>query len=83
MLQTKDQFFKDYITDIGEKEFKNLYNSIDLEYYEIVETEVKKGIAISKEVYNSLSDGQKYHFNKHYNFNLDMVLNLEATIYEK
>lgn len=73
MLPTKEQFFNEYKEDIGEKEFINLYSNIDNEYYELVEHEVKKGNVITQEVYSSLSEGQRYHFNKNYNHNNDKV----------
>jgi len=45
------------------------------EYYEEVEKQMKKGNTITKIVYDSLNDGQRFHFNKHYNIAGNKVLN--------
>jgi hypothetical protein len=47
---------------------------IDNEYYAMVETQAKSGKAIDKKVYDSLTEGQRYHFNKHFNHRGEMVL---------
>lgn len=73
-MQTRDEYMKEAKEELGEQDFSSLYVSIDNEYYEIVSSQVKKGNEISKDVYNSLTDGQKFHFNKHYNHRGDMVV---------
>jgi hypothetical protein len=72
-MMTRDQYIKEAIEELGEREYKFLSASIDNEYYEMVETEAKQGNVISKEVYNSLTEGQRYHFNKHYNHRNDLI----------
>lgn len=47
----------------------------DEEYYTIIENHIKQSGSITNEVYNSLTDGQKYHFNKHYNYRGDKIIN--------
>lgn len=74
-MKTKDEFLKEYKTDLGEQEFKSMYSIIDNEYYELVEKDAKNGLVISQEVYDSLSEGQRFHFDKHYNHRGDMVGN--------
>lgn len=50
--------------------------NFDNEYYELVENHIKqKGQTITNEVYNSLTQGQQYHFNKCYNSRCDKVTN--------
>lgn len=72
-MQTREVFLNEAKQEVGEKEYKDLYPSFDNEYYEGIIQEVKNGKRISKEVYNSLSNGQRYHFNKHYNHRGDKV----------
>lgn len=66
-MQTREEYLKEAEREIGEKEFQQLRVSIDNEFYEVVATEAKQGHPISKAVYDSLSEGQRFHFNKHYN----------------
>lgn len=60
--------------ELREQEFTYLYSGIENEYYSMVEVRAKEGKAISKRVYDSLTEGQRFHFNKHFNFRGDMVL---------
>lgn len=75
-MQTRNEFFNEYEKDIGSKEFGILFGSIDNEYYSLIENKVKQGKTISEKVYNSLSNGQKFHFNKHYNSLNNKVVSL-------
>jgi hypothetical protein len=72
-MQTRDEFMKETKEELGEKVFSDLYVGIDNEYYEMVESQVKQGEAISQKVYDSLTEGQRYHFTKHYNHRGNMV----------
>lgn len=72
-MQTRDEFLEEAKQELGEQEFLHLSVAIDNEYYEMVEDQVKQGIAISKTIYESLAEGQRYHFNKHYNHRNNMV----------
>jgi len=50
--------------------------NFDNEYYKLIENHIKqKGNTIPNEVYNSLTQGQQYHFNKCYNHRGDKVVN--------
>ena len=49
--------------------------NFDNEYYNLLVNYVKQGNKISNEVYKDLPEGQQYHFNKHYNFNNDKIIN--------
>lgn len=68
---TKKVFLKQAKDELGEIEFSHLFVGLDNDYYAMVEERMKKGEKISVDVYDSLSDGQKFHFNKHYNFRGD------------
>ena len=49
--------------------------NFDNEYYDMLVNYVKQGNKISNEVYKDLSQGQQYHFTKHYNYNNDKIIN--------
>lgn len=74
-MQTRSEFLEEAKVELGEIEFKSLYHSLDNEYYESIEKQVKDGKVITKEVFDSLSEGQKFHFTKHYNFRGDKIQN--------
>jgi len=40
--------------------------NFDNEYYDLVKEHIKQGNSITNEVYKDLTEGQRYHFNKHY-----------------
>lgn len=63
----------------GWKEYEIKEINFDDEYYAIVEDHIKQSGTITQEVYNSLTDGQKYHFNKHYNHRNDKIINSNYT----
>jgi hypothetical protein len=73
-METRDEYITRAKYELGEQVFSDLYVGIDNDYYAIVETKVKEGKAISKNVYDSLTEGQRFHFNKHFNPRGDMVL---------
>lgn len=73
-METREEYLEKARTELGD-DFPHLVAGIDNEYYATVEKEVKQGKSISQEVYNSLAEGQKYHFNKHYNHRGDKVHN--------
>lgn len=75
MLQTKEEYFEQEKNEIGDLEFRNMKHCIDNAYYDLVEAHVKTGNSISHRVYDSLSEGQRFHFNKHYNYRNDKVQN--------
>jgi len=77
-METKDEYMKKEKEALGEQEFNSMYPLLDNDYYKMVENHVKQDKAISKEVYDSLSEGQRYHFNKHYNYRQNMVLQDKA-----
>lgn len=72
-MLTKQEFMEEAKLDLGEVDFKSMFHVLDNEYYELVEKEVKEGKIITQEVYDSLTDGQRYHFNKHHNHRRDKV----------
>lgn len=72
-MLTRDEFLKVAKEELGEKEFNNLHIGIDNDYYALVEAEAKQGKCISRDVYDSLTDGQRYHFNKHHNHRNDRI----------
>ena len=72
MTITRSEYLEQANEELG-KDFSDLFASIDNEYYALVESEIKRGNTINKEIYDSLSNGQKYHFNKHYNGRLDKI----------
>lgn len=74
MLETRDEYMDKAKEELGEREFSLLYAGIENDYYAIVEAHAKQGKAISKKVHDSLTEGQRYHFNKHFNHRGDMVL---------
>jgi len=59
----------------GMKPYEIQELNFDNEYYELIENHLKQGNTITNEVYNSLTQGQQYHFNKHYNSRGDKVIN--------
>jgi hypothetical protein len=71
-VETKDEYLERARQEVGE-DFSGLALAFDNEYYELVEKEVKSGKTISQAVYHSLSQGQRFHFNKHYNHRGDKV----------
>ncbi|MCK1999791.1 hypothetical protein MZM54_00155 [[Brevibacterium] frigoritolerans] len=73
-MQTKDEYIKKAKEELGE-DFSSFAVSIDNEYYKMIENEVKQGKTISQAVYDSFSNGQKYHFTKHYNHRNDKIHN--------
>jgi hypothetical protein len=73
-MQTKQQFMKEAKQELG-YDYKNLIPALETEYYNMIETYVKQGNPITRKVFESLSDMQKYHFTKHYNYKNNMVLN--------
>lgn len=73
-MQTRDEYIADAKEELGE-DFSGFAVSIDNEYYKMIEIEVKQGQTISQAVYDSFSDGQKYHFTKHYNHRNDKIRN--------
>ncbi|PGK51827.1 hypothetical protein CN918_28965 [Priestia megaterium] len=73
-MKTKEQFMEEEKKAIGEQDFKHMYGALDNEYYEMVEKHIKQdGNTITQEVFEGLSKGQQFHFNKHYNFRQDKV----------
>jgi hypothetical protein len=75
MMETKEEYMKEAKEELGDKEFSDFYVGLDNEFYSMVEKQAKQGKAISEKVYNSLSEGQRFHFNKHYNYRGDMIHN--------
>ena len=73
-METRDEYIQKAKEELGEQTFSDLYVGIDNEYYAMVETQAKSGKAIDKKVYDSLTEGQRYHFNKHFNHRGEMVL---------
>jgi hypothetical protein len=78
MKQTRQEYIKDQQQELekeGLKPYEILGITFDNEYYELIENHIKQGETITNEVYNSLTQGQQYHFNKHYNYRNDKVIN--------
>ncbi|MEK3955759.1 MULTISPECIES: hypothetical protein [unclassified Psychrobacillus] len=73
LMQTRDVYLAEYKEDLGEREFKSMFSIIDNEYYALIEKDIKEGRIITQEVYASLAEGQRFHFNKHYNHRGDKV----------
>lgn len=72
-MKTRDEYLNDAKVELGERVYADLSSSIDNDYYSHVASQAKQGIPISRMVYDNLSKGQRYHFNKHYNHRNDMV----------
>lgn len=72
-METRNEYFEKEKVELGEIEFKSLFHIIDNDYYAMVENYVKEGKTISQDVYDSLAEGQRFHFNKHYNHRGDKV----------
>lgn len=75
-MLTRDEYLKEMQKEFGEhnaKEFMHLRVGFDNNYYAMLENEIKQGKLITRKVYESLTDGQRYHFNKHYNFRNDRI----------
>lgn len=72
-MKMRDEYLSDAKLELGERVYADLSSSIDNDYYSHVESQAKQGIPISRFIYNNLSKGQRYHFNKHYNYRGDMV----------
>ena len=78
MNQTRQEYITEQHQEMeaeGIKQDEYMYFNFDDEYYSLLEDHVKQGGTISQEVYNSLTQGQQYHFNKHYNFRGDKITN--------
>lgn len=73
-METRDEYFQKEKEALGE-DFHHLTVGIDNDYYTMIEKEVKDGKNISRAVYDSLTEGQKFHFNKHHNHRNDKVDN--------
>lgn len=74
-MKTKHEFLEEEKEAMGERDYNGISSKLDNDYYEMVEQAVKAGGTISQAVYDSLSDGQRFHFNKHYNHRNDKVQN--------
>jgi hypothetical protein len=74
-MQTRDEYMEEAKKELGEQEFSHLYVGIDNEYYAMIESQAKQGKTIGKKVYDSLTEGQRFHFNKHYNHRGNIVQN--------
>lgn len=72
-METRNEYLEKEKVELGEIEFKSLFHIIDNDYYAMVENYVKEGKTISQDVYDSLAEGQRFHFNKHYNHRGDKV----------
>jgi rubrerythrin len=71
-METRYEFIQAAKEELG-NDYKGLESAFENEYYEMVENEIKAGNTITQEVYDSLTEGQKFHFNKHYNYLGDKV----------
>lgn len=74
-MQTREVYLEKAKEELGEKDFKYLFQSIDNEYYALIEKAVKDGNVLTQEVYDNLTEGQKFHFTKHYNYRGDKIRN--------
>jgi len=78
MNQTRSEYIAEQQQELiaeGLKPYEIQGINFDNEYYELIENYIKQGNTITNEVYNSLTQGQQYHFNKHYNSRGDKVIN--------
>jgi len=78
MNQTRQEYIteqKRELEEEGLKPYEITGITFDQEYYELIENYIKQGGTITNEIYNSLTQGQQYHFNKHYNYRNDKVIN--------
>lgn len=73
LMQTRLKYLEVAEKELGAIEFKSMFHMIDNEYYALIEKEVKSGKSINQDVYESLTEGQRFHFNKHYNHRGDKV----------
>lgn len=72
-MQTRDEYLAEAKEELGERTYADLHVGLDNDFYETIIVEAKQGTKISKKVYDSLTDGQRFHFNKHYNHRGTMV----------
>lgn len=72
-MQTRDEYLKEAEIELGERKFKHMRPGLDNSYYRNVASQASEGNPISGAVYDSLSEGQRFHFNKHYNHRGTMV----------
>lgn len=73
-IATRYEYLEKAREELGE-DFSDLVVGIDNEYYAIIAKEVKNGKTISQSIYDSLTEGQKFHFTKHYNHRGDKIHN--------
>lgn len=63
-----------------QEELKGLLSEVSIgieaskTYYDDIENYIKNGNKITLRMYESLSLGQKFHFNKHYNYRGDKII---------
>ena len=78
MNQTRQEYIQEQQRELAEeglKPYEIQEINFDSEYYELIENHIKQGGVITNEIYHSLTQGQQYHFNKHYNSRGDKVIN--------
>lgn len=72
-MQTRDEYLASAKIELGEKEFSRMRNALSNGYYRSIASQASKGISIPKAIYDSLSEGHRYHFDKHFNHRGDRV----------
>lgn len=78
MNQTRIEYIAEQQRELeteGFKPYEIKEINFDNEYYELIENYIKQGNTITNEIYTSLTQGQQYHFNKHYNSRGDKISN--------
>jgi hypothetical protein len=75
MLQSLTEFLEEAKDEIGDlNDYNILENSLKSEYYELIEAHVKAGGTLTRKQFNQLDGMLQFHFNKHYNYRGDKVI---------
>jgi hypothetical protein len=72
-MPTRTDYMNSQRLEAGEFYSDLMDDSFSNEYYGTIEQHLKEGGTITREVYNDLTEGQKYHFNRRWNVRGDKV----------
>jgi hypothetical protein len=75
MKRTLQEFLKDRKNQYGDLMTDIVESACINEYYDYIKMHVGGcNGKITQKIYDSMTDGQKFHFNKHYNFRGDKII---------
>lgn len=72
---TLDQYLTEQKAVLGEMYSSYIEIELKQEHYDAIEAHVKTGGTITRKVFDSLDCNHTWHFNKHYNYRMNKVLN--------